>query len=281
MLPDKIPLQPDKRLTRSDFIRWACFGGTAAVASMAYSDYSAYALVVERRELRLPKWNADGLRVAVISDVHVNHDNATRRAQESVRLAIAEKPDIFVVTGDFVNSSRDQALANIQSAFQDLAGVSFPCVAVMGNHDYWTDQPRKVMDAVRQTPLKLLINETFEHQGVTIAGFDDAIGGHPGYQAFPEGSVSSNLIALLHEPDFVSDMADHVSLQISGHSHGGQMCLPFGVILHTPRGAKKYRIGFYENAKVPLYVTRGVGTVGPDLRLFCRPEVSILTLRGA
>ncbi|MFY9233109.1 MAG: metallophosphoesterase [Fimbriimonadaceae bacterium] len=262
-------------------MKWAFAGSTTAVAAMAYSDYSAYALVVERPELRLPKWSADGLRVAVLSDVHVNHDNATRRARESVQLAIAEKPDILVVTGDFVNSSRDHALANIQSAFQDLAGVSFPCVAVMGNHDYWTDQPRKIMDAVRQTPLKLLINETFEHRGVTIAGFDDAIGGHPGYQAFPEGSVSTNLIALLHEPDFVSDMPDHVSLQISGHSHGGQMCLPFGVILHTPRGAKKYRVGFYGDAKVPLYVTRGVGTVGPDLRLFSRPEVSLLTLRGA
>ena len=92
--------------------------------------------------------------------------------------------------------------------------------------------------------------------------------------------MSKSLLALFHEPDFVSEVPKHVSLQVSGHSHGGQICLPGGYAVHTPFGAKKYKSGYYPDARVPLYVTRGVGTTGPDYRLFCRPEVTILTLRG-
>lgn len=248
---------------------------------MAYADYSAQSLVLERRELQLPRWDAEGYKVAVISDIHVNFVKAMERAKQAVRMAIAEKPDILVVTGDFVNVSRQYALDHIKWSFEDLADVDFPCVAVMGNHDYWAEQPRKIIQAIQSTPLRLLRNETFEHEGVTIAGIDDAIAKRNRYDFFPENHFSKSLITLLHEPDFVKGSPDYVSLQISGHSHGGQMCLPLGISMHTPFGAKKYISGFYPDAPVPLYVTRGVGTIGMDLRLFCRPEVSLLTLRGA
>jgi predicted MPP superfamily phosphohydrolase len=85
---------------------------------------------------------------------------------------------------------------------------------------------------------------------------------------------------MLHEPDYVDDVTPaECSLQVSGHSHGGQMCLPFGRPLSLPRGARKYFGGFYPDAKVPLYVSRGVGTIGVDLRFFCPPEVTVLTLK--
>lgn len=248
---------------------------------MAYSDYSGYALQIERRELRLPRWDADGLRVAVLSDIHVNHEMARERAQRAVRMAIGEKPDILVVVGDFANTSRSFALDNIRWSFEDLAGVAFPTIGVMGNHDYWSDRPDRIMEAIRQTRVRLLLNEPFDFQGVYFAGVDDALVGRASTGFFGDGRVSRNVVALLHEPDYVEMMPKHVSLQISGHSHGGQMCLPFGIPVHTPRGAWKYKSGFYPDARTPLYVTRGVGTIGPDLRLFCRPEVSVLTLRSA
>lgn len=279
-MASKHPSQQGK-LSRRSLLKWGLGGAASAVATMGYADYAAYSLSVERHEIRLPRWTANGYRIAVISDVHVNHVHATSRARTAVSLALAEKPDVLVVPGDFVNSSREAVLANVRDAFADIADAGVPCLAVMGNHDYWTDAPVEVMEAVRSTSLRLLVNETFEHAGVTFAGLDDAIGGFPDYGFFRRGSVSNNLVTLLHEPDFVDGMPEHASLQISGHSHGGQVCLPFGVVLHTPRGAKRYRAGFYADAKVPLFVTRGVGTVGPDMRLFCRPEVSILTLRGA
>ncbi len=90
-----------------------------------------------------------------------------------------------------------------------------------------------------------------------------------------------SLLVLFHEPDYVKITPTNVSLQLSGHSHGGQICLPGGRPLHTPYGANTYYAGYYANAPVPLFVTRGVGTIGPKLRLFCPPEVTILTLRTA
>jgi predicted MPP superfamily phosphohydrolase len=248
---------------------------------MAWADYGSYMIQVERHDLRLPHWDANGFKVAILSDVHVNHVDAYKRAREAVRLAIAEKPDMLVVIGDFVNFSRQYALDHIRWTFEDLNGVSFPCLAVMGNHDYWTEDPSKIIRTIQNTELRLLMNENFEYQGVSVAGIDDAIARRHSYEFFPEDRVSRSLITLLHEPDFVRDMPTHVSLQLSGHSHGGQICLPFGIPLHTPFGAKRYKAGFYEDARVPLYVTRGVGTIGPDIRLFCRPEVSVLTLRVA
>jgi predicted MPP superfamily phosphohydrolase len=120
-----------------------------------------------------------------------------------------------------------------------------------------------------------------EVNGVTIAGIDDAIANRQRYDFLTGGNHSKSLVALFHEPDFVDEVPKHISLQLSGHSHGGQICLPGGFSVHSPFGARKYVAGFYPNARVPLYVTRGIGTTGPDLRTFCRPEVSILTLESA
>lgn len=110
---------------------------------------------------------------------------------------------------------------------------------------------------------------------------DDATFNFQNYEFFPSEKVSKNCLAVLHEPDYVEEMPGHVSLQISGHTHGGQVCLPFGYAMHTPKGGRRYIAGYFPHANVPLYVTRGVGTVGIDYRLFCRPEVTILTLRSA
>lgn len=270
-----------QRMTRRALLRAGFAGVACSAGTMGYADRSAHHLVLERHTLALPRWDADGFRIVVLSDVHVNTDTAMRRARAASELALAEKPDLVVVTGDFVNTSRSYAIEFIRQSFEPLEGAPFPCVAVLGNHDYWTEQPRKVVDAVSRGPLKLLRNERFETQGVMVAGIDDAIAGRHRPDMVDEGHWSGSVVSLLHEPDYVRTMSSKVSLQISGHSHGGQVCLPFGIPVHTPVGAKEYTAGFYPDAPVPLYVTRGVGTIGVDLRMFCAPEVSVLTLVGA
>jgi predicted MPP superfamily phosphohydrolase len=87
-------------------------------------------------------------------------------------------------------------------------------------------------------------------------------------------------VTLFHEPDFVERVDPRSSLMIAGHTHGGQVCWPWGSAVHLPKGGRKYQKGFYAHTKVPLYVSRGVGTVGPDYRCFAPPEVSVLTLKG-
>ena len=273
-------MKPNGGLSRRALLRAVVAGVGGSSAVMAYADRSAHGLAVERHTLRLPAWDADGFRVVVLSDIHVNTRTAMVRARAASRIAVAERPDLVVVVGDFVNTTRSFALEFIRQSFEPLEEARCPCVAVMGNHDYWTEQPRKVIETLRETPLRLLRNERAEVAGVTVVGVDDALVNRHRVDFIGERGVSRSTLALLHEPDFVRIMPEAVSLQISGHSHGGQMCLPFGVPVHTPRGAWDYIAGFYPEARVPLYVTRGVGTIGPDLRTFCAPEVSVLTLRS-
>jgi predicted MPP superfamily phosphohydrolase len=196
-------------------------------------------------------------------------------------MAMDSKPNLIILGGDYVDFRHPSIIANVATLARTLNDAACPVVAVMGNHDYWSTVPRKVVEAFDGTKVKMLLNETIEIDGVTIAGLDDAIQGQQRYDFFPKGQVSRSLLAILHEPDFVKDMPVHVSLQLSGHSHGGQVCLPFGKSLYTPFGARRYVAGFYRNARAPLYVSKGVGTTGPDYRLFCPPEVSVITLRSA
>ncbi|MCO5296300.1 MAG: metallophosphoesterase [Fimbriimonadaceae bacterium] len=268
-------------VSRRALLRAALLGVGGSSAFMAYADRSSYRLQVERHTLRLPRWDADGFRVVLLSDTHVNSDTAMRRGRRAAEIAVEEKPDLIVFAGDAINTSQAYGLEHIARSFEPLREAKCPCVGVLGNHDYWVQQPAKVVEAVRNSPVRLLQNEIFECDGVTVAGVDDALVGRMRPAFLRERPRSKSTLVLLHEPDFVRELPLDASLQLSGHSHGGQMCLPMGVAVHTPVGARDYIAGFYPSAPVPLYVSRGVGTIGPDLRTFCPPEVSVLTLRSA
>ena len=256
-------------------------GAVTAMAPLSFGSYCTGLISVEHHELSLPKWDADGLRVALLADLHTNTVEEVIHAKQAIRLAIEQKPDLIAIPGDFVNISEPTHLHFVRESLEPLHDAKCPVVATLGNHDYNCRHIEGIIDAIRTSPTVLLRNQAIEVKGVTVAGIDDAIARRHRTDFLADGSLSKSLLALLHEPDFVEIMPNNVSLQLSGHSHGGQVCLPGGLALHTPRGAWDYIAGYYPDAKVPLYVTRGIGTVGLRVRLFCRPEVSILTLRGA
>ncbi len=262
------------RITRRKALAW---GATGLLAGTGIG-VAQSGMVRTERTLRLPRWKADGFRVAQVSDVHVNNAAQLAAARQAVQWAVEAKPDLFVFTGDFINHGTDQAFANIAHAFEALRDVGCPCLAVFGNHDYWSHVPEKVAAHVAKTPLRLLVNEAADVEDVRVVGLDDALGGSPDYGLVSAKDASSTL-ALLHEPDFVAHVPP-TGLVLSGHSHGGEICLPGGVPLYTPTGARKYQSGYYPGAKTPIYVNRGSATLGPG-RVYCPPEVAILTLVGA
>jgi predicted MPP superfamily phosphohydrolase len=273
-------MRQKKTHSRRDVLRAIGLGAAAAIVPAGIADLSSNLLVFERRELLLPNWDAEGFRVAVVSDIHAKNPSMAERAAEAIEMALSEKPDVLVMPGDFTDYSDDRYIRLLEDALSPLAEAKCPVITTMGNHDYWTARPQKIMKVLDERST-FLRNAVHEVDGVTIAGIDDGIAQKHDMDFLVRGRHSKSLLALFHEPDFVRFVPDHVSLQISGHSHGGQICLPTGVAIHTPGGAKKYIAGFYPDANVPLYVTRGVGTTGMDWRLFCLPEVSILTLKGA
>jgi len=268
-------LPPTKKISRRKFLK---ITSVAALGLGVTQVPCAYCLEVNHAELRLPRWDADGFRVALLSDFHADGSRQAGRAAEAARLAVREDPDVILFGGDFISHRGPDAAPNLRKALEPFLEARCPCFAVLGNHDYVAD-PMEVATIARHSHMKMLRNQVAEVQGVSIAGLDDGLFGLERPQCMNR-SLSRSLLALFHEPDYVTTMPSHVSLQLSGHSHGGQICLPFGVPLVLRTGAKEYVEGFYPDAHVPLFVSKGVGTIGIDYRAFCRPEINILTLRA-
>lgn len=256
-------------------------GALTSMVSTSYANYATGALCVERHELAVPKWDADGFRIAVLADMHIDSSTEADHTKSAIRLALAEKPDLIALPGDFAVIGMRPDARLIMDALAPLRDAQCPVIGSLGNHDYDHNGECHVRSTLAQTAVRLLVNETVDVRGVTIAGIDDGIRGDADPSFLKEGQFSRSTLALFHEPDYVPFVPKTVSLQISGHSHGGQICYPGGIRIHATRGSEDYCSGFYPNADVPLYVTRGIGTTGPRWRLFCPPEVSILTIRRA
>ena len=267
-----------RKITRRGFLRAAGFGSASAVATLAYGDITSSRVEVVRRSLTVPRWDADEIRVGVLADLHLDDADAVERASAAVRLTIKEQPDLIVCVGDYLTSSSTGRLQNVQKTMSVLNEFPGPVLGILGNHDYSGENISRLVNGLRSSKMRLLRNEMIEVQGVRIWGLDDAL-----QKQYRPDLVTGdkNTLVLLHEPDYVSEVPDGPSLQISGHSHGGQICLPGGYAVHTPKGARKFIAGFYQDQVVPVYVSRGIGTTGPNWRMFCPPEASILTLKGS
>jgi predicted MPP superfamily phosphohydrolase len=267
-------------LTRRQVLGAMGLGVVAGGIAPSLGRNHAYNLHVEKHEIKLERWDADGFKVAFLSDFHLNGKSQTERAIHSLALAAKEKPDVLILGGDFIEHDTPKDLERLRQFAKALRDLDLPILSVLGNHDYWSLGWRDVLSILKSARVQVLQNRRIEFQGVTIAGVDDAIDKRQDFSFLDERGASRSLLSVLHEPDFVEEQPRHVSLQLSGHSHGGQMCLPGGTPVHVPKYGRKYTAGFYGNLSVPLYVSRGVGTTSFDMRLFCPPEVSILTLRS-
>lgn len=252
----------------------AGIGGTGI-----YQYTSRHRLEVRHETLKLPRWKANGFKVALVSDLHINTAGEIDPALESIREAVNARPDAILLGGDYINWS--DSLPFVESFLKSVETGGIPTYSVLGNHDFWSKGVGGLIERIKNTNIKLLRNEVVDIDGITIYGIDDGIEGKDKHDRLTERQDSGSIIALFHEPDFVDRVDKRVSIMLAGHSHGGQVCYPFGKPAHLPRGARKYWDGFYPNADVPLFVSRGVGMTGPRVRLFCRPDISILTLRSA
>lgn len=241
-------------------------------------------LTVERLDLQLPRWDADGFRIGLISDLHMDSPRKADLAIRAANLAAREKPDVLLIAGDLVTSARPHVLREAKRGLREILELGLPTYAVLGNHENWTHDVtgliRELSASFNRQNARLLRNDCVDVGGVVVYGIDDGIAGRDRHDVLTR-SQDKNVVTLFHEPDFVDRIDARASLMVAGHSHGGQVCLPFGVVVHTPRGAKKYTKGYYRSTPVPLYVSRGVGTVGPSVRMFCPPEVTLLTLTSA
>lgn len=200
-------------------------------------------------------------------------------------------PDLIVLTGDFVSQpflrrNRERAASAAEPCAQLLRQMQAPYGrwAVLGNHDVLT-VPDRITNALRGQDIQVLINQSVPIEGnrarFWLGGVDDELEGKPNLEAALHNIPSDECVVLLaHEPDYADHVAHYpVDLQLSGHTHGGQVRLPFVEPLYLPPLGRKYIWGLYKIRELALYTNQGLGTVNLPVRMNCPPEITLLTLR--
>jgi uncharacterized protein len=240
---------------------------------------------VRRLDVHVDRWpeRLDGLRVAVISDLHTGAPWVD--AKRVVSKANAERPDLIALVGDYADPSvplgkpvAPEAVAEELGALRAPLGV----FAVLGNHD-WYHYGERVPRALRKAGLEVLENDAVavEHEGevLWVAGLADmrerdadvpvALAMVPAQQA---------LIVLTHDPDMFPSLRDRAQVVLAGHTHGGQVGLPLLRRAAAP-SRRGYTGGEVREGSGYMYVSRGVGTTGLPIRLAAPPEIAVLHLR--
>lgn len=247
---------------------------------------------IETRRVALPIRHLapefEGYHLVQISDLHADQFMTAAWLGHIVARVNALKPDLIVITGDYVTDSHLHALpAFLPAALKGLRAVD-GVYGIVGNHDYYGDvtDSQSVMAQGNVCNLSNAVHTVRRGAGVLhIAGLDSAV-----YQnarldvvlaALPDDDTPAILLA--HEPDVAdfSATTGRFALQVSGHTHGGQVRLPFVGMVWWPFHGRRYEQGLYRVREMWLYVNRGLGMVDVPLRFNCRPEITVFTLHDA
>lgn len=281
-------------MTRRQFLSLSALAaGGGLVAYSAFWDRH-YLEIIERtiRLRRLPE-AFHGLRIVQVSDIHYDQFSEPYFVREMVRRINSLHPDVVVLTGDFVSSGvlpRETSARLSYPCGAVLSGIQCPHrIASLGNHDTLVGSP-VVVDALRVHGIPTLVDSyiPFERNGSRLwfAGIRSTLEDSPDVsKAMPPAAPNEPVILLAHEPDFAMEIVkrNKVDLMLSGHTHGGQIRLPF---IGTPRlmlarGGRRFVHGHFHVGPMQLYVNRGIGTVKIPVRVLCPPEITLLTLQPA
>jgi uncharacterized protein len=267
---------------------WGAAGAAAAAA------VAVYAALIEPRWLQvsharihirsLPP-TLEGLRIGLLSDIHLQEGRSASLVRRAVAAIGRERPDLIAVTGD---------LAEDQAALERVLDILAPLEAplgvwtVPGNHDHdaGIDQWRHAVAArqgIEDLTNRYVLKETTDAT-LCIAGVDDHIEGEPRLLLPPPGARDLTIV-LAHSPDQAERCRrsyDAVDLILSGHTHGGQIRLPFfGAPVSGVQRADLYEQGLRRRPWTQVYTSRGIGTSRLPIRFMARPEVALIELSGS
>lgn len=253
-------------------------------------------VVVNRLDIRLPRLpdGFDGFTIAQLSDFHYDAEFSAATILAAVEITNQLRPDLIVLTGDFVTEPvlAHRRHINLKAAAEEAEPcgailnklrAEFGVMSVIGNHDGNTD-PDRVKQILKAQGLPVMYDEhkAIERRGqrIWIAGLDDnpdETDLKPALKGIPPDEF---VTVLAHEPDVADFISKYpVDLQLSGHSHGGQVRLPVIGPAYLPRLGRKYPRGLRRVGSLTLYTNVGIGTMGLPIRFNCPPEVALLTLR--
>ncbi len=237
-----------------------------------------------------------GVRLVQISDFHLGQWIDRERLDGVFRMALKQTPDFFILTGDYLEcrpygrpnkwTTYEENLKLISSAFLQLPAFC-PTIGILGNHDHkinagWVEQ------SLTEAGVKVLRNSVITirrgNSQLHLAGLDDVSQKMDRLdilmKSLPEVGAA---ILLAHEPDFadVAAATQRFDLQLSGHTHGGQIVFPLIGPPILPEMGRKYPSGLYNVNDMLLYTNRGIGVTTINARFNCRPEITLFTLKPA
>jgi uncharacterized protein len=232
----------------------------------------------------------DGTKIVQFSDTHLGHFFELEQLQHVINKINHLQPDILFFTGDLIDEPNRYAFVNNIAPILKQVEAPLGKFAIYGNHDhggYGTEIYETIM---KESGFDLLVNEhriitLLDKSKIAIAGIDDAMLGKPDlaktFQGIPKDLYT---IVMMHEPDIAIEIemfGPH--FQLSGHSHGGQIQVPFYGPLITPPLATQFYEGFYQvgSSNMLLFVNRGLGTTRMPYRFFSKPEIAFFTLRSS
>ncbi len=255
-----------------------------------------YALAVEPRRLLLqrhripwPAWRTEtrSLRVAVISDIHAAWPHMTeRRIRSVVARVLRTRPQLVLLAGDFVSTETLGAIPlPPERTARALAALArhVPTFAVLGNHD-WDFDPERVARALEDRGIAVLRNAhrglRFGGADLVLAGVDDAVSRKDDLDLALLGTLPEEPVLLLsHTPDIHPRAPGQVRLVVAGHTHGGQICLPWvGPLVTMSALPRRQAHGLHRVGDRYLFVSAGVGTTGIPARFARPPEIGMLEL---
>lgn len=277
-------------MSRRSFMLGGLLGGAAATGLTGYEAFAAryvnpYRPELESISIAVPAGHnaLAGLRIGFMTDTHVGPFISPDDLARATRLLADAQPDLILLGGDYVSESPRYTSSAVEviAELVDLAPLGG--IAVLGNHDLSVSRTR-VEEALIAAGIPVLRNRAvsvrFNNAELWVAGIDETLLGDPDpartFAPIPEGSAS---IALWHEPDFAEQAAAQGAfLQLSGHTHGGQIRVPGVGPIGLPVDGKRHVMGLERVGRMHIYTARGVGVYRPPLRFNCPPEVTLITL---
>ncbi len=247
----------------------------AGLALFVYAFYvEPYWIQVSHHRIQSPV--SSPLKIAHLSDLHTRGLN--RRELALLDILEREKPDLIVITGDSTSTAEGKdGFHEVLRKLRAPLGVW----VVRGNHENWHPIPNE-REFYSSAGVNFLLNESRKpREDFWLVGLDDAYAGLPNLDKALAGVPEAEYkIALFHSPDFFGEAAARCDLSLAGHTHGGQVQLPFYGAVWLPPHSGIYVEGWFEQGGSRLYVSRGIGTSVLNARFLCRPEVAFITLEN-
>jgi predicted MPP superfamily phosphohydrolase len=271
--------RPRKGVSRRRFLGLGLTGVTGALLADSLW-YEPQALKVERHSLK-PGSKGGKVRIVQVSDLHLSEFNSYFK--EVARQVAQLQPDLILLTGDYLEEERNiWGVRNFLKELKATHGV----FAIQGNWEYWSRlEGENLRRHFASTGVKLLINERADLEinghALSIFGLDYPSSTDNLTQLQKEVDPQRFNILLSHVPAFAHEQLNkEINLILSGHTHGGQVRLPYLPPFYLPRYAGRFVAGFYRVSQhnIPLYVSRGVGTSVLPVRFLCRPEIGLFEI---